>query len=159
MTSSFNLLKQAFASRMLSSTMNHSPLCWSSAISLTSTSSLGGLTEHSIFSTKGWALPVHTSLRFKKRQNNFLFKTFANCEHSGKKASPEGGRQNMRNFFDPVDYCSVRQTKSLFSCWSRDLRSSTLPDLAEKITSKGIFSLWKEMMTHPLNWYLKDLKE
>ena len=47
----------------------------------------------------------------------------------------------MRNFFDPVDYCCDCQTKSLLSCWSRDLHSSTLPDLAEKITSKGIFSL------------------
>ena len=118
MTSSFDSVKQAFASHMLSSTMNHSPLCSSPAISLPSTSSVGGLTEHNIFSTKGWALPVRTSFRFNKRQNNFLFKAFADGEHSGKKASPEEVHQNMRNFFDPVDYCSVCQIKSLFSRWS-----------------------------------------
>ena len=106
-TSSFDSVKQAFAIRMLSSTMNHSSLCSSPAISLPSTSSVGGLTECSIFSIKGWALPVHTSFRFKKRQKNFLFKAFADGEHSGKKASPEEVHQNMRNFFDPMDYCSV----------------------------------------------------
>ena len=108
MTSSFDSVKQAFAIRMLSSsTMNHSSLCSHPAISLSSTPSVGGLTEHSVFSTKGWALPVRTSFRFKKRQKNFLFKAFADGEHSGKKASPEEVHQNMRNFFDPVDYCSV----------------------------------------------------
>ena len=85
MTSSFDSVKQAFAIRMLSSTMNHSSLCSSPAISLLSTSSVGGLTECSIFSIKGWALPVRTSFRFKKRQKNFLFKAFADGEHSGKK--------------------------------------------------------------------------
>ena len=116
MTSSFDSVKQAFAIRMLSSsTMNHSSLCSHPAISLSSTPSVGGLTEHSVFSTKGWALPVHTSFRFKKRQKNFLFKAFADGEHSGKKASPEEVHQNKKNFFDPVDYCSVRQIKSLFS--------------------------------------------
>ena len=110
--------------------MNHSPLCSSPAISLSLTSSVGGLTEHSIFSTKGWALPVRTSFRFKKIQNNFLFKAFADGEHSAKKASPEEVHQNMRNFFHPVDCCSVRQIKSLFSRWSQDLRLSTLPDLS-----------------------------
>ena len=121
--------------------MNHSSLCSSPAISLPSTSSVGGLTECSIFSIKGWALPVRTSFRFKKRQKNFLFKAFADGEHSAKKANPEEVHQNMRNFFDLMDYCSVRQIKSLFLRWSRDLRSSTLPDLAEKITFKGIFCL------------------
>ena len=98
--------------------MNHSSLCSPPAISLSSTLSVGGLTEHSIFSTKGWALPVRTSFRFKKRQKNFLFKAFADGEHSGEKASPEEVNQSMRKFFDPVDYYSVRQIKSLFSCWS-----------------------------------------
>ena len=94
MTSSFDSVKQAFAIRMLSSsTMNHSSLCSHPAISLSSTPSVGGLTEHSVFSTKGWALPVRTSFRFKKRQKNFLFKAFADGEHSGKKASPEEEHQ------------------------------------------------------------------
>ena len=121
--------------------MNHSPLCSSPAISLPSTSSVGGLTEHNISSTKGWALPVCSSFRFKKRQKNFLFKAFADGEHPRRKASLEEVHQNMRNFFDTVDYCSIRQIKSLFSCWSRDLQSSALPDLAGNITSKGIFCL------------------
>ena len=141
MASSFDSVKQAFAVCMLSSTMNHSSLCSSPANSLPSTSSVGGLTECNIFSVKGWALPVRTSFRFKKRQKNFLFKAFADGEHSGKKASPEEVHQNTRNFFDPVDYCSVCQIKSLFSHWTGDLQLSTLPDLAEKITSKGIFCL------------------
>ena len=144
MTSSFDSVKQAFVICMLSSSIiNHSSLCSHPAISLPSTPSVGGLTEHSIFSTKGWALPVRTSFRLKKRQKNFLFKAFADGEHSGKKASPEEVHQSMRNFFDPVNYCSARQIKSLFSGWSRDLRSSTLPDIAEKITSKGNFCLRK----------------
>ena len=78
--SSFDSVKQAFPSCMLSSTMNHSHLYSSPAISLPSTSSVGGLTEQSIFSTKGWTLPVHTSFEFKKRQRNFLFKAFADGE-------------------------------------------------------------------------------
>ena len=120
MKSSFDSVKQAFAIRMMlsSSTMNHSSLCSHPAISLSSTPSVGGLTEHSVFSTKGWALPVRTSFRFKKRQKNFLFKAFADGEHSGEKASPEEVNQSMRKFFDPVDYYSVRQIKSLFSRWS-----------------------------------------
>ena len=147
MTSSFDSVKQAFAVRMLSSsTMNRSSLCSHPAISLPSTPSVGGLTEHSVFSTKVWALAVHTSFRFKKRQKNFLFKAFADGEHSGGKASLEEVHQNMRNFFDPMDYCSVHQIKYLFSHWSRDLRSSTLPDLAEKITSKGNFCLLKQII-------------
>ena len=128
---------------MLSLTMNHSSLCSPPAISLSSTLSVGGLTEHSIFSTKGWALPVRTSFRFKKRQNNVLFKAFVDDEHSGKKASPEEVHQNRRNFLDPVDYCSVCRIKSLFSRWSQDLRSSTNPGLAEKIIFKGNFCLLK----------------
>ena len=52
----------------------------------------------------------------------------------------------MRNLFDPMDCCSVCQIKSLFSHWSRDLRSSTLPDLAEKITSKGNFCLFDKLL-------------
>ena len=89
MRSSFDSVKQAFAVRMLSSsTMNRSSLCSHPAISLPSTPSVGGLTEHSVFSTKGWALAVHTSFRFKKRQKNFLFKAFADDEDFAKKASP-----------------------------------------------------------------------
>ena len=119
MTSSFDSVKQAFAICMLSSsTINHSSLCSHPATSLSSNPSVGGLTEHSVFSTKGWALPVRTSFRFKKRQKNFLFKAFADGEHSGEKASPEEVNQSMRKFFDPVDYYSVRQIKSLFSRWS-----------------------------------------
>ena len=148
MKSSFDSVKQAFAIRMMlsSSTMNHSSLCSHPAISLSLTPSVGELTEHSVFSTEGWVLTVRTSFRFKKRQKNFLFKSFADGEHSGKKVSPEEVRQSMRNFFDPVQYCSVLQIKSLSSCWSQDLRSSTLPDLAEKITSKGNFCLLKQII-------------
>ena len=93
MTSSFDSVKQAFAIRMLSSSTMSPSLCSHPAISLSSTPSVGGLTEHSVFSTKGWALPVRTSFRFKKRQKNFLFKAFADGEHSGKKASPEEEHQ------------------------------------------------------------------
>ena len=79
-------------------------------------------------------------------QKNFLFKAFADGEHSGKKTSPEEVHQNMSNFLDPEDYFSVCQIKFMFSRWSRDLRSSTLRDLAEKITSKGNFCLWKQII-------------
>ena len=146
MRSSFDSVKQAFAVCMLSSsTMNRSSLCSHPAISLPSTPSVGGLTERSVFSTEGWALAVHTSFRFKKRQKNFLFKAFADDEDFGKKASPEEVHQNM-NFFDPMDYCSDCQIKSLFSHWNPDLQSSTLHDLAENITSKGTFCLLKQII-------------
>ena len=87
MTSSFDSVKQAFTIRILSSTINHSSLCSSPASSLLSASSVGGLTERNICATKGWALPVRTSFRFKKRKNNFLFKAFADGKQSGKKTS------------------------------------------------------------------------
>ena len=88
MTSPFDLVKQAFAIRMLSSssTVNRSSFCSHPAISLSSTPSVSGLRGHSVFSTKGWALPIHTFVfRFKKRQKNFLFKAFADGEHSGER--------------------------------------------------------------------------
>ena len=115
-------------------------LCSPPTISLSSTSSVSGWKERSIFSTNGWVLSVHTSFRFKKRKN-FFFEVFADGEHSGKKTSPEKVHQNMRNIFDLMEYCSVFQIKFLFSHCSWDLWSSTLPDLAEKITSKGNFVL------------------
>ena len=48
-TPSFDLVKQAFATHMLSSTMNHSSLCPYPAICLSSTSSVDGLRTHYIF--------------------------------------------------------------------------------------------------------------
>ena len=143
---SFHSVKQAFGICMLSSNMNHSSLCSSPAISLSSTSSGGVLIERSIFSLNGGTLRVCTSFRFKKKQKNFLFKAFADGKHSGKKASPKVVHQNMRTFFNPVDYCSAHQIKSLFSRGSQDFRSSTLPDLAEKITSKGNFCLFDKLL-------------
>ena len=121
MTSSFDSVKQAFTICILSSTINHSSLCSSPFSSLLSASTVGGLTERNIRATKGWALPVRTSFRFKKRKNNFLFKAFADGKQSGKKTSPEEVHQNMRNFFDVVDYCSVFQMKFLLSHWSTDV--------------------------------------
>ena len=130
MTSSIDSVKQLLVIHMLSSsTMN----CYLFVLPLP-------LVCHQLHQL------VCTSFRFKKRQKKFLFKAFADGEHSGKKASPEEVHQNMRNFFDPVDYCSVCQIKFLFSRWSWDLQSSTLPDLAEKITSKGNFCLLKQII-------------
>ena len=48
-TPSFDSVRQAFATHMLSSTMNHSSLCPYPALCLSSTSSVGGLRTHYIF--------------------------------------------------------------------------------------------------------------
>ena len=91
MTSSIDSVKQLLVIHMLSSsTMN----CYLFVLPLP-------LVCHQLHQL------VCTSFRFKKRQKKFLFKAFADGEHSGKKASPEEVHQN-RNVFDPVE-CSPDQ--------------------------------------------------
>ena len=107
-TSSFDKVKQSFASRMLSSTASHSFITSSPL----PTSSLNETSNLDQFLKKGWALPIRSNFRYNQKQKLFLFKAFALGEETGKKTSPED--MQMRNSFQSNEYCTVKQIRSLY---------------------------------------------
>ena len=40
-----------------------------------------------------------------------------NGESTGSKVSPDAAHQEMRRYFQPEDYCTSKQIRSLFSRW------------------------------------------
>ena len=129
-TSSLDCVKKSFANRLLMAASSHSHIT-SSPIASTSSESASPKVMVS-----GWALPIRPTFRFNPKQKAFLFKAFENGEKTGKKESPEDVHLSMRKSFPTNEYCTVKQIRSLFSRWSRQLRTTSLDDLQEKVTGK-----------------------
>ena len=64
---------------------------------------------------KGRALLVRSTFRFKDNQESFLFKLFMNGEINGSKVSLDAAHQEIRKYFQPEDYYTSKQIRSLFS--------------------------------------------
>ena len=131
--SSADLVKKSFANRMLMAASSHSHV--------TSTpvpSSSKVIVPSNQLVSKGWALPVRSTFRFNVRQKTFLFQLFENGEKNGKKESPEDAHMAMRKSFPTNEYCTVKQIRSLFSRWSKQVRTTSLNKLQNKLSSEFI---------------------
>ena len=58
-----------------------------------------------------------------------------NGESTGSKISPHTAHQEMQKYFQPGDYCTSKQIRSLISRWSTQRRNCSLKEI-EKVTSE-----------------------
>ena len=59
-----------------------------------------------------------------------------NGESTGSKLSPFAAHQEMRKYFQPEDYCTSKQTRSLFSRWATQKGNGSLKEI-ENVTSEN----------------------
>ena len=91
----------------------------------------------SLFHKKGWALQVRSTFCFKGNQKSFLLKLFLNVEKTGSKVSPDTAYYEMWKYFQPEDYCTSTQIRSLF--WRRltQERNDRLKEIEKKTSENG----------------------
>ena len=51
--------------------------------------------------------------------------------------SPDAAHQEMRKYFQPEDYCTSKQIKSLFSRWSTQKRNGSLKEIEKNTYENG----------------------
>ena len=59
-----------------------------------------------------------------------------NGKNTGSKVSSDAAHQKMRKYFQPEDYWTSKEIKSLFSAWSAQERNGSLKEI-EKDTSEN----------------------
>ena len=59
-----------------------------------------------------------------------------NGENTGSKVNPDAAHQEMQNYFQPEDYCTSMQIRSLFSRLLTQIRNGRLREI-EKDTSES----------------------
>lgn len=133
---SYDHVKMSFANRLLTSSSSHA--IQTSTPSRDNRYSNGDQLHD--FSDQGWALPKRSNFRFNQVQKNFLFQLFSDGEITGKKHSPEEVHLSMRGALSTDQYCSVKQIRSLYSRWSREVKSTSLEKLKDKVFKSKKFN-------------------
>ena len=80
---------------------------------------------------------MRSTFCFKGNQKSFLLKLFLNVEKTGSKVSPDTAYYEMWKYFQPEDYCTSTQIRSLF--WRRltQERNDRLKEIEKKTSENG----------------------
>ena len=132
--SSMDRVKNAFVTKMKSSSQLHLPLS-KDEVNIADMSLEDAVQCFPIMGKLkelGWALLIRSKFGFTYIQKKLLYGYFIEGEKTGKKICLEQVEKLLRKALNPDQYVTVQQIKSLYSRWAKLLKDGQLEEPKEK---------------------------